>query len=154
MTTENSTAFPIRLDDIVAKPLEKKSKRLPLSGLSINVPLPLRKSGRLGDTPSASANASKAKPVIDTSSAIVIKDVQADSVSEAHSASQKIPSAIAVDSQEILESVSKTISSTSIRSKRNRKPNVPYNAPEGKRRKITLAMHITKYGSSHQIEIC
>jgi hypothetical protein len=51
-------------------------------------------------------------------------------------------------------STSNESSSTSTRPQRKRKPNVLHNVPEGKKAKITLAMHIKKYGGSHQIEFC
>lgn len=168
MTNAKAAALPFPLGDypssdaIVAKPLEKK-KRVPLSSLSINAPVPTRKSSRLGDTES-SENAPNSK--IDSTSIIFVEEPQRSSnsnssglynhgLAESHLAVREVsPIKMAFDMKiQNSVSISDEISSTSTRPKRNRKPNVPHNVPQGKKAKITLATHIKKYGESHQIEI-
>jgi hypothetical protein len=171
MTNAKTAALPFPLGDhpssdaIVAKPLEKK-KRVPLSSLSINAPVPTRKSSRLGDTePTENAPNSKLL-MVDTTSIIIVEEPQRSTSSnssglydhglaESHLAVREVFPIVMAFDMKIQNSVSTSdeISSTSIRPKRNRKPNVPHNVPQGKKAKITLATHIKKYGESHQIEI-
>jgi hypothetical protein len=168
MATGDSSALPQPLlsDAIVAKALEEKKMRLPLSSLSINAPVPPRKSSRLGDTKSTE-NAPSAKLRIDTSSAIIAEEPKGgiDSnlfglsdheITRSQLAASEVSPLVMAFAMKLQTSVStlNESSSTSTRPQRKRKPNILHNVPEGKKAKITLAMHIKKYGGSHQIKFC